>query len=219
MFSWLTRRRDIKEQVSNFETMPLPKPDTSVTEVSFLVLDMELTGLNPRKDHIVSIGWVPIKKQEIVLAQARHYLINSPVSVGQSAVYHGVHDRQLSQGQDLADILTELLTHYAGYVLVAHHSKLEYAFLRAACQRLFGKSPRLRFIDTMQIEWNRLLLKGKSLSHDSLQLSACLSRHHLPISTQHHALEDAYSCALLLISQLKQSGDMMTLADLYRLSR
>lgn len=220
IFGWLKRQyREVSAEVNRFESIPLPTSDTVVAKISFLVIDMELTGLNPRKDHIVSIGWVPVRKQEIVLAEARHYLINSPISVGQSAAFHGVHDRQLSQGLELAEVLTELLVQYAGYVLVAHHSKLEHTFLRITCQRLFGKSPRFRFVDTMQIEWNRLLQQGKSVRHDSLQLSACLNRHKLPVSAQHHALEDAYSCALLFLSQLKQSGHCMTLAELFRLSR
>ena len=220
MLSWLAiTRRPIHQAVSHFITTPFPSPTTSAKDSHFLVLDFELTGLNPRKDHIVSIGWVPVRQHEIVLSEAKHYLINSPVSVGQSAVYHGLHDHQLKDAHELADILAELLTLYAGYVFVAHHSQLDEQFLRAACQRCFGKTPRFKFIDTLQIEWQRLLRQGKVVKHDALKLPSCLKRHGLPEMTNHHALEDAYSTALLLLSQLKPGGDNMTLADLYLLSR
>ena len=220
MFNWLFRQNTaINAVVNRFISQPFPAAPTLVEHSPFFVLDLELTGLNPRKDHIVSIGWVPIHQQEIVLAQARHYLINSPVSVGQSAIYHGLHDRELKSAHDIADILTELLNQYAGYVFVAHHSKMDEQFLRFACQRCFGKAPRFKFIDTMQIEWQRLLRQGKVVKHDALKLPSCLQRHGLPPMANHHALEDAYSCALLLLSQLKLGGNAMTLGDLYLLSR
>ena len=218
--SWLRRKNTaLNEVVTHFAKVPYPPPGTLVAQSNFLALDLELTGLNPRKDHIVSIGWVPIRAREIVLAEAKHYLVNSPVSVGQSAVYHGLHDRQLQNAHDIAEVLTQLLTQYAGYVFVAHHSALDEQFLRVACQRCFGKAPRFRFVDTMKIEWQRLLRRGKVVKHDALKLGACLERHGLPAMPDHHALEDAYSSALLLLSELKPGGENMTLADLYLLSR
>lgn len=220
MLKWLLNKRAvISEVVSHFSNMPSQTATTSVAQANFLVIDLELTGLNPKKDHIVSMGWVPILQQEIVLGKARHYLINSPVSVGQSAVYHGLHDHQLQLGKDLQEVLVELLTEYAGFVFVAHHSSLDEQFLRAACQKCFGKAPRFKFIDTMRMEWQRLLRQGKVVKHDALKLPNCLKRHGLPEMTNHQALEDAYSSALLLLSQLKLGGNAMTLGDLYLLSR
>ncbi|HEY0923485.1 exonuclease domain-containing protein [Rheinheimera pacifica] len=220
MLSWLLRKSTaLSEVVNHFINTPFPASSTPVDQANFLALDLELTGLNPRKDHIVSIGWVPVRGQEIVLSEAKHYLINSPVSVGQSAVYHGLHDHQLKNAHDLAEILSELLAQYAGYIFVAHNSRLDEQCLRFACQRCFGKAPRFRFIDTMQMEWQRLLRQGKVVKHDALKLPNCLKRHGLPAMANHQALEDAYSSALLLLSQLKLGGNTMTLSDLYLLSR
>jgi DNA polymerase III subunit epsilon len=220
MLNWLRRNNAaLSAVVSQFSATPCQPATTPIQHGHFLAIDLELTGLNPRRDHIVSVGWVPIRGQEIILADARHYLINSPASVGQSAIYHGLHDHQLTSGHDLTDILTKLLTQYAGYVLVAHHSKLDEQFLRMGCQRSFAKTPRFTFIDTLQMEWQRLLRQGKVVKHDALTLPNCLQRHGLPPMPHHHALEDAYSCALLLLSQLKLGGNTMTLADLYLLSR
>ncbi|MDX1392324.1 MAG: exonuclease domain-containing protein [Rheinheimera sp.] len=220
MFNWLFGKEpSLNAVVQRFSNTPFPAAGNAVAQSPFLALDLELTGLNPRKDHIVSIGWVPICEQEIVLSKARHYLISSPISVGQSAIYHGLHDHQLKAGYDLAQVLTQLLTDYAGYVFVAHHSTLDEQFLRAACQRCFAKAPRFKFVDTMQIEWQRLLRQGKVVKHDALTLPNCLARHKLPAMSNHHALEDAYSCALLFLSQLKLGGNNMTLSDLYLLSR
>ena len=206
--------------ISQFEKAAAPDLKQKVADCRFVVIDLETTGLNAKTDYIVSIGWVVIQAQELLLPESKHYLIASPVSVGQSAVFHGVHDNHLKQGRDLSEVLTELFTLFANAVFVAHHAKIEQQFITVACQRLFGKAPKLRFVDTMALEWQRLQQQGKVLKSRDLQLNDCLARHHLPTSQQHHALADAFSCALLLLCQLKQSRDPnLQLADLYKMAR
>lgn len=221
MFGWLKLKNEaVNEVVRRFEAVPTASADTLVYDCRFLVIDIETTGLDAKNDHIVSIGWLLVEHQEINLAQARHVLIKAPVSVGQSAVFHGLHDKDLSEAQDLAEVLTELLESAAGAIFVAHHASIEQKFLTLACQRLYGRSPKFKFIDTMQLEWQRLLNQGKVVQQRDLRLPSCLSRHHLPHSQHHHALEDAFSCALLLLSQLKKGRDnRMTLGELQALSR
>ena len=221
MLQWLKLKAEpVNAVIRHFDSIAAPAATTPVQDVPFLVLDLETTGLDAKKDYIVSIGWVVVIHQEIQLSQARHYLIAAPVSVGQSAVFHGLHDKDLRQARDLAEVLTELLTEYAGYYFVAHHAQLEQGFLQVACQRCFGKTAKIKFLDTLKMEWQRLHQQGKVVKTDALRLHACLQRHHLPASQQHHALADAYSCALLLLSQIKQSQDhLLRLEDLLYLSR
>ncbi|CAM3844427.1 exonuclease domain-containing protein [Rheinheimera salexigens] len=220
MFNWLRQKHSHQSSlVKLFEQTKQPAANTALNKVRFLVIDLELTGLNPRKDNIVSLGWLPIIGGEIVLAQAKHYLVKPPNGVGQSAIYHGLHDNQLTHANHLETILRELLTQYAGYVFVAHYSALDRQFLRTACKQHLGLAPSFRFIDTLRIEWQRLSQKNTLIAQDMLQLSACLTRHKLPKQPNHHALEDAYGCALLLLSQIKQCGKEATLKQLYKLSR
>lgn len=216
-FGW--RSEPAAQPVRQYQQTAAPAADTLVQQCRFLVLDLETTGLDANKHHVVSLGWVEIIGGELALETARHYLVKPPVSVGQSAVYHGLHDHQLRQALELADVLQIFLQQAAGAVLVAHHARLEQQFLQTACQRVFGKSPRFRLLDTMQIEWQRLLQQNKVVKTDGLRLAQCLARHQLPTGQYHHALEDAYSCALLLLCQIKQTrSGSTTLADLLRLS-
>ncbi|WP_019675604.1 exonuclease domain-containing protein [Arsukibacterium perlucidum] len=220
MLGWLSNKTTpLSHIVQTFNQHALPPGSVLARDCPFLVIDLELTGLNAKQDHIVSLGWVPVRQYEIVLSEARHYLVHSPVSVGQSAIFHGLHDKDFDEALDLAEVLTELMQRYAGYIFVAHHCQLDCRFLEVASQRIFGKAAKFSFIDTLNIELYRLQKQGIVMKKDALRLPQCLSRHKLPQSSQHHALADAYSCALLLLSQLKHSHAEITLADLQLQSR
>lgn len=219
MWSWLQWRQPVEHDVQQFCQITSPSSDTLLSECRFVVVDLETTGLNANKDQIVSIGWVIIEQQQIKLSDSGYLLVRLPGSVGQSAVFHGLHDRDLDQGLELSEVLRQFLQLAAGAVLVAHHAQLEQSFLTQACRRCFGKSPRFRFLDTMKLEWQRSQLQGKVLTNDALRLPNCLARHHLPMSQHHHAQEDAFSAALLFLCQMKQTrSSQSTLGDLWQLA-
>jgi DNA polymerase III subunit epsilon len=219
IFCWLTRpSRNIHPLVDKFDSAALPDSRSTIKDCPLLAIDLETTGLNARKDHIVSVGWVPVRAREIIISEARHYLVQSPVSVGQSAVIHGLLDRDLKDARRLEDVLVELLETYAGYIFVAHHATLDKLFLQVAMRHSFGQAPKFHFIDTMEVERQWLQQREIAVKDSSLSLTACLQRHQLPDGLlTHDALEDAYGCALLLLSQACRTK--ATLGSLTRRSR
>lgn len=217
LWEWLTGHRNERAPVlRNFNSTPPPAGRLAIADCPLLVLDIETTGLNPQRDHIVSIGWLPVKARHIHIGEARHYLIHSPVSVGQSATIHGLLDRDLRGAQDIEHVLEELLKQYAGYVFVAHHAYMEKTFLQPAIRKCFGGRAKLVFIDTMAIERHRLQKQGLETTQELLRLDNCLQRYGLQntAANAHDAMDDAYSCALLLLAQTSRTKS--TLADLLR---
>lgn len=218
VLNWLQRRKQTMAPVLKaFNSAPQPHAKMAPRDCPLLVLDIETTGLDARRDRMVSIGWLPVRERRIVVAGARYYLIQSPVSVGQSATVHGVLDRDLVDAREISSVLEELLSTYAGYVFAAHHARLEKAFLQAAIQGCWGGKAEMPFIDTMAIEKHRLQRQGLEITQESLRLDNCLRRYGLenPVA-QHHALEDAYSCALLLLAQTSHTH--FSLGELLRQS-
>ena len=59
-----------------------------------LAIDLEMTGLDPSTDAIVSIGWVPIDQGAIDLGGASEVGLAADTSrsVGHSATIHGIRD-------------------------------------------------------------------------------------------------------------------------------
>lgn len=186
-----------------------PSGRTPIAELSLLAVDMETTGLDPRKDAILSIGWVPIEGTDIVLGGAGHVLVSGEQlgreGVGQSATIHGLTDDRLAAGVPLADAIERLLEALTGRVLVAHHAALETGFLAAACQRLWGVRPDVAAIDTMLLQ-QRIVAPGfdDEPRRDELRLWNARARFGLPITGAHDAVHDALSAAELYLAQVAE---------------
>lgn len=178
--------------------------DLNIAEMQFLALDLEMTGLDPESDHIVSVGWIPIRNLNIELDGAFYSTIYSPKSVGDSAAVHGLHDHDISNGPALCEMVDVLTEKYHDYTLVMHHAELDLKFLRRAFSLCGFDRRNISYADTLVIEKRRLQRTGQPLVWDSLTLQACLSRHGLPGSRQHDAFNDAFSCAQLFLCQLEK---------------
>lgn len=219
MWNWLKKPVAVHQLVLDYENSAPIDKQSLASQVDFLVLDFETTGLDAKKHHIVSAGWVKISQSKIHLNTAQYLLVKSPASVGQSAVIHGLHNNQVQQGIELVELLALLLQELKTSVLVSHHSALELSFLKQSCQNCFGRSPAFKAVDTLKLELYKMQLKGGPVAQNSLSLPACLSRYQLPEVTEHHALSDAFACAQLLLAQLKTRGPSCTLAELFQQSR
>lgn len=169
--------------------------DEPVLDASFIALDLETTGLDPATDHVVSIGWVPIERQEIVLADATHLLVRPPGPIGASATIHGLTDADVASAPTLDDVLPDLVDALSGRVLVAHHAPLDIGFLRAA-------GVTTPYVDTLALE--QRLHTGRDLPPGALRLDAVRRRYGLPAYAAHSALTDALAAAELLLAQVAE---------------
>lgn len=171
----------------------------------YAVLDVETTGLDPRTDHLLSVGWVPIAGMALVLAQARELRVRPPgeVDVGASASLHRLTDDLLADAAPLCDVLPRLLDALHGRVLLAHHAPIELDFLAEATLAAYGARPPITSVDTMALQ-HRLTAHHHGRVGGSLRLDAARRTFGLPRYTAHHALTDAIAAGELLLAQVAE---------------
>jgi DNA polymerase-3 subunit epsilon len=195
-------------------------PATPFAELEFLVVDVETTGLDPRRDHVLEVGWVPVARGEVVLDGVRGTAVRLPagVDVGESAVLHGLTDDDLAAAPELADVERELRAALQGRVLAAHHARIELGFLGRALRDGPAGAAALFVVDTMTLQ-RRLIVGGDGEPPPgSLRLDAARRRFGLPRYAAHRAATDAVATAELLLAQVAELGNRLgrepTLADL-----
>ncbi|RRS07759.1 3'-5' exonuclease [Pseudoalteromonas sp. J010] len=186
------------------------------SQAELVVLDLELTGLDPKQHEIVSAGWLPIKNMRIEVKDAQHYLNKEVQSLEQSPVYHGIDSAQLASGYSLKTLLLALQQAIHGNVLVGHNVQMDWAFLKTAFQQFNLNVKPALMLDTMQIDKRRVLKQGYPLAQDALTLNACRMRYGLPLHQLHDALGDALATAELLLAQSQAIclGGKCKIADL-----
>ncbi len=163
-------------------------------------VDLELTGLDYRKNHIIAIGWTLLDQGRIHLGSNRHIMINTDQSVGHSAAIHELMDSDVATGVPLQTGLQELFRAAAGRVWLFHHAGLDVVFLQKACQAWAGIAPPLVVLDTMHMELAMRKRRDQPVKPGDLQLSTLRSRYNLPRYTAHNALIDACATAELLLA-------------------
>jgi DNA polymerase-3 subunit epsilon len=205
------RRRRLLARTSagplhNYLARPFASLKADCRRLEYLAVDLETTGLDARSDAIVSLGSVVMQRRlGIDLSTAQHRLVRLACAVPEaSAVIHRITDDLAATGESLEVVLTDLLAQLAGRVLIAHHAKIELAFLSAACERCYGGRLLAPTIDTQWLAKRWLERRGKHYQGDDLRLSRLRARYNLPPYRSHDALMDALATAEVFAAQVAE---------------
>jgi DNA polymerase-3 subunit epsilon len=186
----------------DFLTASFPSPSAEYRQVDYLAIDLETTGLDARRDQILSVGYVVVHGNRIDLATVSHRLVRSTQAIPeQSAIIHQITDDQAALGEQLEHVLTDLLKDLAGKVMIAHHAAVERGFINAACRRVYGAGLVVPVIDTQVLARRTFERRHIAFKGSDLRLHALGERYNLPRYGAHNALSDAVAAAELFLAQ------------------
>jgi DNA polymerase-3 subunit epsilon len=185
---------------------------------TFVVIDLETTGLDPRHDHIVSYGAVPVSDGRVKTAESIYGLVHVPRDVpGSSIKFHGIRTQDLHGAPPLADCVSALDDLIGAHPVVAHCAWIERSFLRKAFRRSYlpFASP---IIDTAVLAHYVLDLDVAPDRVVALEFAA--TALGLPVHSPHHALGDAVTTASVFIALAGrlERGQTLTTSKLLELS-
>src|SRR5882724_10729224 len=133
-------------------TSPKVSRQTPIEGLSFAVLDTETTGLDVRRDRLLSLALVPSRQNQIHVAQIRSWLIYQPrTSLNEAVQVHGIFPDETATGQPESDVLAEFLPLISGQILVGHHLRFDAAMIDAAMKRHYQIGLRNALLDTADL--------------------------------------------------------------------
>jgi DNA polymerase-3 subunit epsilon len=130
-----------------------PEPycgETPVEQVRFVVLDSETTGLDPRRDRLITIGAVAVRDGEILLDDCFEVMMKLAYN-NSSVTVHGITRDEAAGGMEEREAMTLFLEYLGDGVIVGHHIGHDIEALNCACERHFGLRLRNRSLDTMDL--------------------------------------------------------------------
>ena len=178
---------------------------------TFIVFDLETTGLNPASEEITEIAAVRVVEGEIRDSFQTYVNPHKPIPA-EITELTGISDETVADAPDLGKAVPAFLA-WAGegqYPLVAHNAGFDMGFLRTACQRL-GIEREFTSIDTL--EMSRLMLPHMH----KFKLNILAKELQVGPFEHHRASEDAAVLGRIYVKLLKRLREEMhavTTADI-----
>ena len=183
--------------------------ETPASQVRFILLDTETTGLDPRRDRIITIGALAVCDGEIRLDDAFEVMLKIAYN-NSSVTVHGITRDEAQDGMEESEALVLFLDYLRDGVIVGHHIGHDVQVLNCACERHFGLTLQNRWLDTMDLTLhlnddgafvNRPMANGFSL--DALCEMFGIAPHD-----RHTAGGDAFLTAQIFLRLLRAAGSV-----------
>jgi DNA polymerase-3 subunit epsilon len=207
-FTWFTGRGPALTH-SQLERLRLLSEPTEFDERSlrqqrFVVLDLETSGLNMRRDQVLSIGAVVIENGAIDLSrQFECTLQREGHRASASTLIHGIAPSEIANGVEPVEALLNFMEFVGDSPLLAFHAEFDQRMLARALKQSLGYRLRHAFFDVAEIA--PLVCPQAKLNHAGLD---DWTRHFgLQVQQRHHASADALATAelaLILFSKARQ---------------
>lgn len=202
--------------------------DAPATEVPYVVFDTELTGLDARRDSIVSIGAVRMEGARIALGGhfEGHVAPRSELTP-RSILIHGITPEDTASWPEIDRLLPEFLRYCEGRVLVGHVVAIDLDFVNKECRRIWGRPLPHASLDTLALHRHLVRRREDACAFheggpgDATDLHAVAAAHGVALRGAHTALGDAFATAQLfqrLMSGLAELG-LTTLRELVKVGR
>lgn len=174
-----------------------------IADARYVVIDTELTGLNERKDSIISIGAVRMEGTRIEMGNPFHRLIKPESAFKpESVIIHGITPSDVVQQPNIDAILAEFLEFCDADIIVGHCVSIDLLFLNKEMKRMFGDSIHNPALDTYKVyKWLRQKVPTRTCFSASprdtslYEIAQCFS---IAVRGAHDALVDAFITAQLL---------------------
>ena len=214
------RRRRRSAAASAYKATKPPPPATPWREAHYAVVDLETTGLDPRRDEIISFAAIPIEDARLIVGRSRAAIVRpARMPKAETIRIHGLRPADLAEAPMLPEVLDLMLESLTGRVLVAHVAWVERGFLAAALKLAVLRLAE-PVLDTSVLA--RHVLAPEHLGDGQAMSLADLARAlGLPVHSPHVAEGDALTTAqlfLALATHLDHS-EPQTVGSLARLSR
>lgn len=165
----------------------------------YVCLDCETTGLNPRKDEILSIGAVIIKDNKVLMRKTLNIFVKSSQNVNAESIkIHQIRPIDLENAVEPKDAIFELLEFMGSRPIVGYYIKFDIAMISKYTKKFIGIK-----LPNESIEVSSMYFKTKKRSSDyefvDLKFDTIMKELDIPTLGKHDALNDAIMTSMIFL--------------------
>ncbi len=208
----------LAERLDRWRALAAEGDRTPLDEARFVLVDVETSGLDPRRDRLIAIGAVSLRCGRLEVGRGFEVVLREEGAEADRAVLiHGIAPEERAQGEPAAEALLSFLEYAGRSALLAFHAPFDRAVLERAVRTTLSARIPSPWLD---LAWLAPALYPR-LGLEREGLDPWLEHFGLKPHVRHRALGDALITGelfLVLLAQARATG-IRDLAGLRRLAR
>ncbi|EEK12397.1 DNA polymerase III, alpha subunit, Gram-positive type [Staphylococcus hominis SK119] len=175
--------------------------DRNLKDATYVVFDVETTGLSNQYDQIIELAAVKVKDGEIIDKFERFSNPNEKLSETIINLTH-ITDDMLVDAPEIEEVLTEFKEWVGDAIFVAHNASFDMGFIDTGYERLgFGPSTN-GVIDTLELSRTINTEYGKH------GLNFLAKKYGVELTQHHRAIYDTEATAYIFIKMVQQMKEL-----------
>ncbi len=164
-----------------------------------VVFDCETTGLDPKKDEIISIGAVKIKENRILTDEAMHLFVRQEKQIcHESITIHQIRHCDLEDAIPVEEAIEKFLYFIGGRTLAGYYLEFDVAMINKYTKPIMGITLPNRQEEVSAIYYDKKISTIPQGNID-LRFEAIIDDLSLPKLQAHDALNDAVMTAMIYL--------------------
>lgn len=168
-------------------------------EGEYVCFDTETTGLDPKKDDIISIAAVKIVNNRILSSQMFERIIKTERTMHEESIkIHHLRSCDLEEGCDIEDAIWDFLDFVGNRTLVGYYLEFDVAMINKYLRPMLGITLPNRQIEVSALYYDQkigLIPQGNV----DLRFDVIMQDLDLPLMSKHDARNDALMTAMIFL--------------------
>ena len=169
----------------------------------FVAIDTETTGLNPKKDEIISIAAILIRDNKIITSRSLHIKIKPKKEIDEESIkIHKIRHCDLKEAMEPKEAMERFLYFVKNRPLVGYYLEFDIKIINRYLKNYFGFELPNRKIEVSGLYYDK---KQKVIPQGfiDLRFDTILKDLNLPKFKAHNAFNDALMSALIFLKLTK----------------
>ncbi len=165
----------------------------------YVVFDTETTGLNPKRDEILSIGAVKIKDNKILTSQTFEMFVQNSCDISsQSKKIHGIREIDLLNAKTIIEVIPEFLRFIGSRPLVGYYLEFDVSMINKYVKPWLGIKLPNKQIEVSEIYYDQKI-EFIPQGNIDLRFDTILKDCGIPSMGAHNAVNDAIMTAMIFL--------------------
>ena len=174
------------------------------TSGEYVVFDTETTGLNPKKDDILSIGAVKIKDNKIITSQTFEVFIKNTGEISSKSIeIHRIRPVDLENGKSTDEAIKEFLYFIGSRPLIGYYLEFDVNMINKYIKPMLGVTLPNKKIEVSEIYFDKTISLIPQGNID-LRFDTILKKCDVPDMGAHNAVNDAIMTAMIYLKLTKE---------------